>query len=191
MPTPQGSLDQVARQVASLQKQLHVTRLSVLACLIGLIGVGYWNHTATVRAGEKDTDGILHVRGLVVEDAKGIERVRLGAPLPDPLMLDGKRHPRKGVISGILISDSTGTERGGYVTADASDEAFLSLDSQHNQEVLFLANKEGGTNLDLFDKSGNEAQLTVFPSGPKFVMRKSKMIVEQFPAASNILQGGK
>ena len=127
------------------------------------------------------TDGVLHVRGLIVEDEHGVERVRLGAPLPDPMGSDGVRHKRTGAISGMLISDAKGTERGGYVTADPSDEAFLTLDSRRGQEVLFLANPDGGTNLDLFDRGGNEAQLTVLPGGPKFVLKKQAKVVAQLP----------
>ncbi len=128
-------------------------------------------------------DHVLRVRGLIVEDAHGVERVRLGAPLPDPMGADGVRHKRQGDISGMLISDAKGTERGGYVTADASDEAFFTLDSRKGQEVLFLANPEGGTNLDLFDKAGNEAALTVFPEGPKLEMKKAGRVVAEVPAA--------
>ncbi len=131
-------------------------------------------------------DDVLHVRGLIVEDANGVERVRLGAPLPDPMGIDGQRHHRQGIISGMLISDAKGTERGGYVTADASDEAFFSLDSRKGQEVLFLANPDGGTNLDLFDKSGNEAQLTVFPNGPKLVMKRNHQVIAQLPQLDNV-----
>ena len=149
--------------------------------VLSLAWSGIRDGVPTVSAASKD--GIMHVRGLVVEDANGVERLRLGAPLPDPMGTDGKRHPRQGVISGMLISDSKGTERGGYVTADASDEAFFTLDSRKGQEVLFLANPGGGTNLDLFDKLGNEAQLTVFPDGPKFVLKKKKQVVAQLPEA--------
>jgi hypothetical protein len=39
------------------------------------------------------TDGILKVRGLIVVDERGVERVRLGAPLPDPIV-EGKRSPQ-------------------------------------------------------------------------------------------------
>ena len=66
------------------------------------------------------------------------------------------------------------------MTADASDEAFFALDSRKGQEVLFLANPDGGTNLDLFDKLGNEAKLPIFPDEPKFVLKK-KQVVAQFP----------
>ncbi|HEY0161540.1 MAG TPA: hypothetical protein VGB69_02575 [Edaphobacter sp.] len=135
----------------------------------------------TVHAAPSD-DGILHVRGLVVEDSHGVERLRLGAPLPDPMVADGVRHKRQGPVSGLIISDAKGTERGGYVTDDQYDEAFFTLDSRKGQEVLFLANPGGGTNLDLFDKSGNEAQITVFPDGPKFVLKRAKKIIAQLPA---------
>ena len=136
----------------------------------------------SVHAADKKDD-VLRVRGLIVEDANGVERVRLGAPLPDPVGTDGKRHPRRGVISGLLISDAKGTERGGYVTADASDEAFLSLDSRKGQEVLFLANPGGGTNLDLYDRLGNEAEITVFPDGPKLVLKNRKQVVAVLPSS--------
>ncbi len=116
-----------------------------------------------------------------MEDASGVERVRLGAPLPDPMGTDGIRHKRQGAISGLIISDAKGTERGGYATDDQYDEAFFTLDSRKGQEVLFLANPDGGTNLDLFDKLGNEAQLTVFPSGPKLVLKRAKKVVAQLP----------
>ena len=130
-----------------------------------------------------DKDGILHVRGLVVEDQNGRERVRLGAPLPDPV-IHGVRQKRSGVISGLLISDANGDERGGYVTADKSGEAFFSLDSEDEQQVLFLANPKGGVNFDLFDQKGNSAQILVFPEGPKLIMKKAKQTVLELPAAS-------
>jgi len=86
----------------------------------------------------------------------------------------------------MIISDAKGTERGGYATDDQYDEAFFTLDSRKGQEVLFLANPGGGTNLDLFDKSGNEAQLTVFPEGPKLVLKRNKQIVAQLPSDNAI-----
>jgi len=173
-------------QLATIRREnSQLRRLTMGALVVGTLGLiassGQMQLSTVHAASPKD--GILHVRGLIVEDANGVERVRLGAPLPDPMGSDGARHHRQGVISGILISDAKGTERGGYVTADASDEAFFTLDSRKGQEVLFLANPDGGTNLDLFDKLGNEAQLTVFPDGPKLVMKREKQIVAQLPAA--------
>lgn len=133
--------------------------LSFVSVVVGRMGA-----PGTVAVSTK-SDGVLRVRGLIIEDVHGVERVRLGAPLPDPMGADGVRHTRQGVISGMLISDAKGTERGGYVTADASDEAFFTLDSRKGQEVLFLANPEGGTNLDLFDRRGTRRRLRCFRRG--------------------------
>ncbi len=86
----------------------------------------------------------LRVRELAVVDDRGIERVLIAAPLPDP-MIAGKRHNRGGVISGIIISDATGTERGGYATGDSYANAIFTLDGQGFQTTLLLAEPDGST----------------------------------------------
>ena len=72
-------------------------------------------------------DSVLTLRELVIVDSMGTPRVRIAAPLPDPIML-GKRFNRGGVVSGMLIYDAEGNERGGYVTGDESRGAALTLD---------------------------------------------------------------
>ena len=72
-------------------------------------------------------DSVLTLRELMIVDSMGTPRVRIAAPLPDPIML-GKRFNRGGVVSGILIYDAEGNERGGYVTGDESRGAALTLD---------------------------------------------------------------
>jgi hypothetical protein len=138
-----------------------------------------------------DKDGILHVRGLVIEDQGGHERLRLGAPLPGP-MFHGVRQKRQGPVSGLLISDPDGNERGGYVTTDTSGEAMISLDTEDEQEIMLLTNARGGANFYLRDKN-NMAQMIVFagetygnaqvPNGPKFTMSKGKQTLLELPAA--------
>jgi hypothetical protein len=86
----------------------------------------------------------LRCRELSVVDGHGVERVLIAAPLPDP-MIAGVRHKRDGVVSGILISDATGTERGGYVTGDGYANAMLTLDGQGTQTVLLMAEPSGDT----------------------------------------------
>lgn len=44
----------------------------------------------------------LRVRELVVVDAKGTPRVRIAAPLPEPIML-GRRSKRGDAVSGVLL----------------------------------------------------------------------------------------
>jgi hypothetical protein len=162
------------------------------ATVLGLMIVAFGSPAPVAAQSATDKDGVLHVRGLVVEDQDGHERLRLGAPLPDP-MIHGVRRKRQGAVSGLLISDPNGNERGGYVTADSSGEAFITLDSEDDQEVMLLTNPKGGANFYLRDK-GNIAQMTVFagetygntqfPDGPKFTMSKTKQTLLELPATS-------
>ncbi len=93
----------------------------------------------------------LRVRELSVVDEHGVERVLIAAPLPDPMIM-GQRRKRGGVVSGIIIADQTGTERGGYVTADGYANAFLTLDSPGSQTVLLLAEPDGSTMFRLWNQ---------------------------------------
>jgi hypothetical protein len=154
--------------------------LAVIAGFGGGIVSRYAVHSSVQAQVQPDSGGVLRVRGLVVEDQSGHERLRLGAPLPDP-MIHGVRRKRKGPVSGLLISDANGNERGGYVSSDNSGEAFFSLDSEDEQQVLFLANPGGGVNFDLCDSKGNEAEITVFPDGPKFTLKKAQKTVVELP----------
>jgi len=166
------------RRVCRTQRLLLLVSLAAVTAL-AITVLGRPQPVAARSAADKD--GVLHVRGLVVEDQSGHERLRLGAPLPDP-MIHGTRQKRQGVISGLLISDANGNERGGYVTSDASGEAFLSLDSEDEQKVLLLANAKGGVNFVLSNNDGNSLQLTAFPEGPKLTMRKSRQTIVELPA---------
>ena len=105
-------------------------------------------------------------------------------------MIHGVRRKRQGAVSGLLISDPDGNERGGYVTTDTSGEALITLDSEDDQEVMLLTNPKGGANFYLRDKSSS-AQMTVFagetygnaqfPDGPKFSMSKGKQTLLELP----------
>jgi len=95
-----------------------------------------------VKAGAQPE--MLTVKRLAVVDAKGTERVVIAAPLPDPI-IQGRRVHRDGPVSGVLIFDPKGNERGGYVTSDSGDmAAFLSLDSERDQVFTAYANADSG-----------------------------------------------
>jgi hypothetical protein len=108
---------------------------------------------------------------LAVVDKHGIERVIIGAPLPDPMIL-GKRHRRDGPVSGVIIADSTGTERGGYVTSDHGDNAMLTLDGRGFQTVLLLAEGDGSTTFRIWDR--DEGSVTMGVLGTPFLNIKRK-----------------
>lgn len=70
------------------------------------------------------------------------------------------------------------------MTADASGEAFLGLDSEDEQKVRLLANPNGGVNFFLTNNDGNSVQFTAFPKGPKLTMRKANQVVAELPAVT-------
>src|SRR6476660_5540728 len=88
----------------------------------------------------------LRVRELVVVDDKGVERVRIGANLPDPV-IRGKRVSRGDPATGVMLYDRTGQERGGYVTFERGNQIALTLDNTDVQSALFVAPAEGGVAL--------------------------------------------
>jgi hypothetical protein len=102
----------------------------------------------------------LRVRELAVVDEHGTERVLIAAPLPDP-MIAGKQHKRDGAVSGIIIADATGTERGGYVTADGYANALLTLDAQGYQTVLLLAEPDGSTTFRIWNRDKGSVTMGV------------------------------
>ncbi|MGA2002037.1 MAG: hypothetical protein ABSG70_01570 [Terriglobales bacterium] len=102
----------------------------------------------------------LRVRELAVVDERGTERVLLAAPLPEPMGKEGKRGTRGGgTLSGIIIADATGTERGGYATGDSYANAILTLDGQGHQTVLLLAEPDGSTMFRIWN--GEKGSITM------------------------------
>src|SRR5689334_2138950 len=85
------------RDVRRLQLACRNQRMLLLVCVaaaISYLAIYSLGHPAPVSAQSvPDKDGIFHVRGLIVEDQSGHERLRLGAPLPDPL-IHGVRQKR-------------------------------------------------------------------------------------------------
>lgn len=86
----------------------------------------------------------LRVTELVVVDPQGVERVRIGANLPDAV-IDGRRIARGSPVAGVMLYDRSGQERGGYVTFDEGDNIALTLDGLQGQNALFAAGPDGST----------------------------------------------
>jgi hypothetical protein len=71
------------------------------------------------------------------------------------------------VVSGILIHDGDGDERGGYVTSDTNGDAFLTLDAKKGQKTIFVANRDGGANLALWsggNRNDNYVSIRAVPT---------------------------
>jgi hypothetical protein len=130
-----------ARMIVLESQQKRIFQVVGLLAIV-LVGalVFQWRQIRSLQNPQK-----LRVRELAVVDERGTERVLIAAPLPEPMIL-GKRGTRGGgTLSGIIIADATGTERGGYATGDGYANAILTLDGQGHQTVLLLAEPDGST----------------------------------------------
>jgi hypothetical protein len=140
--TPHVESDLLHRVAALEARCSRLWTATVIALLVGA-ALGLAISPNRVQAQSPD---VLTARGLSIVDERGTERVRIGAPLPDPIS-QGKRVRGMAWYPGILLFDAEGDERGGYVTEQRSGDVFLTLDAKGTQQAVFLANRDGGTNL--------------------------------------------
>ena len=144
----------------------------------GILGVNqYLNQNIDLDLSDK----IISVRGLVVTDSLGVERVIIGSNLPDP-QGHGFRFSRGGAVTGIMLYDSEGQERGGYVTDNDYGNIFLTLDSKTSQRGLFIAEPQGATTLQVWGNNGNKISIGASDEGIQFdIFEKGvkKIIYEQ------------
>ena len=127
-----------------------------------------------------DNDGVLHVRGLAVMDAGGTTRARLQAPLPEPVIM-GTQQKRDDSVSGVMLYDKLGNERGGYVTDNSIGNAFFTLDSNTGQEVTLVAYPNGGAEFAINDDQKNKVSLGALKNGPRLRLVKSGNTVFEQP----------
>lgn len=172
------------RELESLQAQIKVLQRKVLYLTVGCIALlacaVVMAQRGKVRADSSPQS--LTVKRLAVVDDKGVERVVIAAPLPDPIV-HGKRFKREGVISGILIYDPKGDERGGYVTNDGENSgAFLTLDSEDGQVFTAYANASGkdGASVTLQSDKRDSIYLTTYEQ-PRIQIRQGGKIIQKIP----------
>jgi hypothetical protein len=153
-------------------------RLVYLVCIVSCVALAsaallLFDHRKAAQVGDE-----LRVREITVVDEHGVERVKIGAPLPDPIN-QGKRGRRDDSISGILIYDSRGNERGGYVTDNSIGNAFLTLDSDRMQQVTLVAYPGGGAEFGIQNETKDAVALSAVDKGPKLkLVRAGETISE-------------
>jgi hypothetical protein len=175
-------LQQLEARTRQLERRL---RLSICGWIVlGILGVCAF--TIQSKSQQAATPQSLKVSELIVVDANGVERVRIGGDLPDAVY-NGKRVPRGGKAGGVLLYDDTGRERGGYVTW-GSQNVGLTLDSAKQQVGLFAAGLEGSA---LTMKYGNDAiELRSDEDGSRITAVQDGRIVSQQPSTIKISGGG-
>jgi hypothetical protein len=184
------SQSQTMESVRRLERRVrHLTwgTVGLVIALLAAVVVGFVALRA-MPAPALDDSGILRVRGLAVVDENGTERVWVGAPLPEPLTL-GKRFPRGGDVSGVMLYDDEGNERGGYVTSDGFPNVFFTLDGLGKQHVLFLAEPQGDTALWLWNGE-NAFRLSVGEEGAGLKISSNGETIFEVPRAKPETKGG-
>lgn len=129
--------ERLEHRTLRLERWLRISFAGWLA--VSILGVCAF----TIRSNSQQptTPASLKVSELVVVDPQGVERVRIGGDLPDAT-INGKRIPRGEKAAGVLLCDTTGQERSGYVTWESGNVG-LTLDTRRGQVALFAAGLEG------------------------------------------------
>ncbi len=121
-------------------------RLAVALAVGGLI-------LASLAAVTGQAPSVLRVRGLIVVDSAGRERIFLGAPVPDPQ--EGKR------ISpsvGLTVNDSAGNERFGLGLQSNGrftmgfDAPPHTGDDRNRERITLVADEQGGAYVRMLDR---------------------------------------
>jgi len=125
---------------------------------------------------------ILKVKGIVIVDSLGIERVIIGSHLPEPNFANGNRlnaRGKTGSVSGVMLYDAEGQERGGYVTDDYYGNAFMSLDSKASMPILLIAEPQGSGSLLLNSRNGkNKVNISVSDDDGTLYFKKNNKDVK-------------
>jgi hypothetical protein len=178
--------DGPAMSVSSQQLQAQNRRLFqfniALAFWLVICVINQYRSVQRVNAAANQSPSRLIVSELTVVDSKGVVRARIGGDLPDAV-IKGKTYPRGQAAAGILLYDTTGEERSGYITF-ASGHVGLTLDNRDGQTAEFLADPDSGS---VFRQHyGNSLlELTVDEDGPALHMVRDKRVVLHEPTVKH------
>jgi hypothetical protein len=172
-------------RLAMLERQNRLLLRTMIAALAVIIGVALWQAApAQSETGAQDA-ATLRVRMLEIVDAKGTVRVRVGSDLPEAI-IDGKSVSRGGEqVSGVMLYDGTGQERGGYVTFEPSGNIGLTLDTRKQQVALFAAGPENGATLRLWD-GADAIELRADTDGTRLTSVVDGAVALQLPGIAKI-----
>ena len=133
--------------------------------ILNLIGTGFllYKYQNLNNSKLNNPNDVITARAIVLVDSLGVERIIIGAHLPDPTM-HGYRMSRgaDATVSGVMLYDSEGQERGGYVTDDQYGNAFLTLDSKVGQQCLLIAEPQGGATFQLWGRNQNKISIGAY-----------------------------
>jgi hypothetical protein len=175
-------------EMATLNRRIsHLNKCVLALALLWAGTIGAWLAKASSNAAQAAQPGNLTVKRLAVVDEKGTERVVISAPLPEPL-INGRRGKRDSPVSGVMIYDPKGNERGGYVTSDGKDlGALLTLDSENDQVFTAYANAGSGASVWVANEKNENVVMSTHNTAVLEVVHGKKVVYKQ-PADAPELQ---
>ncbi|QTD38078.1 hypothetical protein JL193_01875 [Polaribacter batillariae] len=146
-------------------KNEKINKLLVILNLALVCSIVLYHYSLKNRERDFSND-VLKVRGIVIVDSLGVERAILAAHLPEAQRDGGRMFSSRSQtsVSGLMLYDSEGMERGGFVTDDDYGNIFMTLDPKGDQTALFLAEPQGATTMSIWSRSGNKASFTASES---------------------------
>lgn len=166
------------QESARLRKRLTLqNRLWLLALL--LAGGGGAIASGSLKQAIFDS---VKTKEVIIVDANGTVRARLGGDLPDAVMANGRIAKRGSKAAGLMIYDEQGIERGGYVTQETGSNAMLTLDSKYHQAALFVAGpgEDQASALQLWTK-GSSIELRSDDNGSRLSIADQRGVKFQQP----------
>ena len=107
-------------------------------------------------AGDEKT---LRLRTLEIVDSAGVARMRLGAPVPDPVT-NGKSSPRRSPQTGIQLNDAKGNEIGGLGMLD-DGSTILCFDTHTSEAACMYVLPSGERGFSVGDDQGKDRALMI------------------------------
>lgn len=98
----------LGQRVEELERRLR--RMQMMVLLVAVAAGALIAAACTQLNAQPAGDGILRARGIVITDAKGVERIHIGSPVPSP---PGEAGARISPATGMMIHDENGRERFG------------------------------------------------------------------------------
>lgn len=170
---------QLEARLLACEMENHRLRTSMRRQLaLGVAALGLLLVGATVAADRVTRFERVEAEEFVVRDARGIVRVRLSGDLPDAV-IDGKALPRGQAAAGVMLYDTLGQERGGYVTF-ADGNVALTLDSRKRQAALFAAGPESGVVAEIW-QGGQLVGMRIDGQGARFTATRDGKVALQLP----------
>ena len=141
----------VEHRISRIERRLRLFEVTTTILALGLI-LAVRLAVRTDRVSADTSSKILHVRGLVVEDANGRARVLLGAPVPET-----PDRTRTDAVTGMVLVGENGADRvaigepgpapqvAGRVVARVSPEAGITFDDPEGNERGGFGYLDNGT----------------------------------------------